>query len=64
LIGNTPLLELTNFNRNNGSLAKIIAKLDHLILQQCKRQDRICNDDAARKQGILDKDSTIIEPQW
>jgi len=29
LIGNTPLLELSNFNRNHGLSAKIIAKLEY-----------------------------------
>ena len=29
LIGNTPLLELGNFNREHGALATIIAKLEY-----------------------------------
>ena len=29
LIGNTPLLELTNYNKANGALATIIAKLEY-----------------------------------
>ena len=63
LIGNTPLLELTNFNRNNGSLAKIIAKLESFNPASSVK-DRIgfAMIDAAEKQGILNKDSIIIEP--
>jgi cysteine synthase len=63
LIGNTPLLELTNFNRINGSLAKIIAKLESFNPASSVK-DRIgfAMIDAAEKQGILNKDSIIIEP--
>jgi cysteine synthase A len=63
LIGNTPLLELTNFNRNNGSLAKIIAKLESFNPASSVK-DRIgfAMIDDAEKKGILNKDSIIIEP--
>lgn len=32
LIGNTPLLELSNFNKANGALATIIGKLEYFNL--------------------------------
>lgn len=62
LIGNTPLLELTNFNRTHGALANIIAKLEYFNPASSVK-DRIgfAMIDAAEKQGLINKDSTIIE---
>lgn len=63
LIGNTPLLELTNFEKAHGAVAKIIAKLEYFNPASSVK-DRIgfAMIDAAEKQGLINKDTTIIEP--
>ena len=63
LIGNTPLLELENYNREKGTLGKIIAKLEYFNPGGSVK-DRIGFGmiDAAEKDGLLNKDSVIIEP--
>lgn len=63
LIGNTPLLELTNFEKENELEAKVIAKLEYFNpLGSAK--DRVGN--AMIEQGIKDgkinKNTIIIEP--
>lgn len=63
LIGNTPLLELNNFAKNNNAGANIIAKLEYFNpLSSVK--DRIANAliEDAEASGILTKDSEIVEP--
>lgn len=63
LIGNTPLLELSNYNRVSGLEAKLIAKLEYFNPAGSVK-DRIgfamIRD--AEEKGLLKKDSTIIEP--
>jgi cysteine synthase len=63
LIGKTPLLELSNFNKENGTLATIIAKLEYFNPGGSVK-DRIgfAMISEAEKQGILTKDTVIIEP--
>jgi cysteine synthase len=63
LIGNTPLLELTNFNKANGVQAILIAKLEYYNPTSSVK-DRIGFSliDSAEKQGLINKDTTIIEP--
>jgi cysteine synthase A len=63
LIGNTPLLELSNFNRKNHLEATIIAKLEYFNPAGSVK-DRIgfAMIDAAEKAGLLNKDAVIIEP--
>lgn len=63
LIGNTPLLELSNFNKKNELKAQIIAKLESFNPASSVK-DRIgfAMIDAAEKAGLLNKDSVIIEP--
>ena len=63
LIGNTPLLELSNFNRKHNLDATIITKLEYFNPAGSVK-DRIgfAMIDAAEKQGLLNKDSVIIEP--
>lgn len=63
LIGNTPLLELSNFNKKNHLAATIIAKLESFNPAGSVK-DRIgfAMIDTAEKQGLLNKDSVIIEP--
>jgi cysteine synthase A len=63
LIGNTPLLELTNYNSANNLDARVIAKLEYFNPGGSVK-DRIgfsMIEDAERK-GLIDKNSTIIEP--
>ena len=63
LIGNTPLLELSNFTRKHELAATIIAKLEYFNPAGSVK-DRIgfAMIDAAEKQGLLNKDTVIIEP--
>ncbi len=63
LIGNTPLLELSNFNKHHNLEATIIAKLEYFNPAGSVK-DRIGFSmiDTAEKQGLLNKDSVIIEP--
>ena len=63
LIGNTPLLELTNFEKQNNLEAKVIAKLEYFNpLGSAK--DRVGNAmiEQGIKEGKINKDTVIIEP--
>ena len=63
LIGNTPLLELKNIEKNNNLSAKIIAKLEYFNPAGSVK-DRIAKamiEDAEEK-GLLQQGSVIIEP--
>jgi len=63
LIGNTPLLELSNFNKKHNLAATIIAKLEYFNpAGSVKDRIGIAMIEAAEKQGLLNKDSVIIEP--
>ncbi len=63
LIGRTPLVELSNIEKNDGLEAKIIAKLEYLNPAGSVK-DRVAKEmiDEAEKNGTLKKDSVIIEP--
>lgn len=63
LIGGTPLLELTNYERKNGLKATILAKLEYFNPAGSVK-DRIAQAmiDAAEASGALKPDSVIIEP--
>lgn len=63
LIGNTPLLELVNFNKKNNAGAKIVAKLEYFNPAGSVK-DRIgyAMIKDAEERGVLHKDSVIIEP--
>ena len=63
LIGRTPLLELTNIEKEFGLQAKVIAKLESFN-PAGSAKDRVGKAmiDDAEKRGILNKDSVIIEP--
>ena len=63
LIGNTPLLELENFNQQHQTQATIIAKLEYFNPGGSVK-DRIgfAMIDDAEKKGLLNKESVIIEP--
>lgn len=62
LIGNTPLIELSNYKSKSNSLANIIAKLEYYNPAGSVK-DRIAKSmiEDAEKKGLLKKDSVIIE---
>ena len=63
LIGNTPLLKLTNLERQEGLEAEVIAKLEYFNpLGSAK--DRVGNAmiEQAMKDGVINQDTIIIEP--
>src|SRR5690606_4920481 len=63
LIGNTPLLELTNYEQKHGLKAVVIAKLEYYNPAGSVK-DRIAKSmiQEAEIRGILKPDSVIIEP--
>lgn len=63
LIGNTPLLELSNYNKENAKDAKIVAKLEYFNPAGSVK-DRIgfAMIKDAEEKGLLHQDSVIIEP--
>lgn len=63
LIGNTPLLEVSNFNKAHGALGIIIAKLEYFNPAGSVK-DRIgfAMLEDAEKRGLLKNGTTIIEP--
>ncbi|MDH6308985.1 cysteine synthase A [Dysgonomonas sp. PFB1-18] len=63
LIGNTPLLELSNFNKKHGLNAHVIGKLEYFNPASSVK-DRIANAmiEDAEAAGILKPDSELIEP--
>lgn len=63
LIGNTPLLELSNYNKSHNIQATIIAKLEYFNPASSVK-DRIANAmvEAAEKAGVLKPGSELIEP--
>ena len=63
LIGNTPLLELSNFNKKHELESRLIAKLEYFNPSgsvKCRIGKAMISD--AEKKGILKPDSVIIEP--
>jgi len=63
LIGNTPLLELSNYNKASGVEARLLAKLEYFNPAGSVK-DRIgyAMIKDAEERGLLTKDSVIIEP--
>ena len=63
LIGNTPMLEITNYNKKNNLDATIITKLEYFNPGGSVK-DRIgyAMIKDAEEKGLLNKDSVIIEP--
>lgn len=63
LVGNTPLLELSNYNKNHNLKARIIAKLEYFNPAGSVK-DRIAKRmiDEAIKNGEVNQDTIIIEP--
>lgn len=63
LVGNTPLLELSNFNKKHQLSAAIIAKLEYFNpAGSVKDRIGLAMIETAEKEGLLNKDSVIIEP--
>lgn len=63
LIGNTPLLELTKYNKNHQLEATIVAKLEYFN-PGGSIKDRIAKKmiEEAIKSGEIDSNTVIIEP--
>lgn len=63
LIGNTPLLELANFNASKGLAASVIAKLEYFNpLSSVKDRIGYAMIKDAEDKGRINKDTVIIEP--
>ncbi|MDU1890178.1 MAG: cysteine synthase A [Dysgonomonas sp.] len=63
LIGNTPLLELSNFNKKHSLDAKVIGKLEYFNpASSVKDRIAFAMIEDAEKAGILKPDSELIEP--
>lgn len=63
LIGNTPLLELSNLEENYGLEAKIIAKLEYFNpLGSVKDRVAFAMIEEGIKQGKINQDTVLIEP--
>ncbi|MDR1616384.1 MAG: cysteine synthase A [Syntrophomonadaceae bacterium] len=63
LIGNTPLLELSNYNEQNQLDAKVIAKLEYFNpLSSVKDRIGYALIKDAEDKGLINKDTVLIEP--
>lgn len=63
LIGNTPLLELANYNQRKQVSAKIIAKLEYFNpLGSIKDRVGYAMIKTGEEKGLINKDTVIIEP--
>lgn len=63
LIGNTPLLELSNYNKENNLGARLIAKLEYFNpMGSVKDRIAYAMITDAEERGILKEDSIIVEP--
>lgn len=63
LIGNTPLLELTRYNSENGTVASLVAKLEYFNpLSSVKDRVGYAMIKDAEDKGLINKDTVIIEP--
>lgn len=63
LIGNTPLLELSRYNQENSVKARILGKLEYYNpLGSVKDRTAYSMIRAAEEQGVINKDTVIIEP--
>lgn len=63
LVGNTPLLELNNYSRNNGLRARIIAKLEYFNpAGSVKDRVALAMIEDAEAKGLLQPGATLIEP--
>lgn len=63
LVGNTPLLELSNFNASKGLKAKVVGKLEYFNpAGSVKDRIALAMIEDAEKKGLLKPGATIIEP--
>ncbi|NLL22050.1 MAG: pyridoxal-phosphate dependent enzyme, partial [Firmicutes bacterium] len=63
LIGNTPLLELSNYNKVNELEAVIIAKLEYFNpAGSVKDRVALAMINSAEEEGLIKQDTVIIEP--
>jgi cysteine synthase A len=63
LIGNTPLLELSNFGKEQGVQGRLLAKLEYFNpAGSVKDRIGLAMIEDGEKRGIINKDTVIIEP--
>lgn len=63
LVGNTPLLELSNYNKSNGLRARLVVKLEYFNpAGSVKDRVALAMIEDAETKGILQPGATIIEP--
>jgi cysteine synthase A len=63
LIGNTPLLQLTDYAAEKGVQARLIAKLEYFNpLSSVKDRIALSMIEAAERDGKLDRETVIVEP--
>ncbi|MDR1677828.1 MAG: cysteine synthase A [Deltaproteobacteria bacterium] len=63
LIGNTPLLRLNRYGKAKGVVADVIAKLEYFNpLGSVKDRIALAMIEDAEKKGLINQDTTIIEP--
>ena len=63
LVGNTPLLELNNYNKNKGLKARVIAKLEYFNpAGSVKDRVALAMIEDVEAKGLLKPGATIIEP--
>ena len=63
LVGNTPLLQLTDYNEEKKIKGNLIAKLEYFNpLSSVKDRIALAMIEDAEKKGVLNKDTVIIEP--
>ncbi len=63
LVGNTPLLQLNSYSKNHELKANVLAKLEYLNpAGSVKDRVGLAMLNKAQKEGLLNKDTVIIEP--
>jgi cysteine synthase A len=63
LVGNTPLLELSNYNKAHGIEAKLVAKLEYFNpAGSVKDRIGLAMVEDGEERGVINKDTVIIEP--
>ena len=63
LVGNTPLLELSNYNNSNGLKARLVVKLEYFNpAGSVKDRVALAMIEDAEMKGVLQPGATIIEP--
>ena len=63
LVGNTPLLQLTDYSKEKGVKSNLIAKLEYFNpLGSVKDRIALAMIEDAEEKGLINKDTVIIEP--